>query len=143
MYRVGIENILGLKRIEDKGYEINPCVPDSWNEYELRIKNKTEDYIISVKRINRDKLEKAYNINKEKLYIKINNEIYSEKLIPRNAGHLDIEVFFSWYLLNKKITRKNHTILFHVYHMILLFIINIEILHESAQKNWNISKVRL
>ena len=95
MYRVGIENILGLKRIEDKGYEINPCVPDSWNEYELRIKNKTEDYIISVKRINRDKLEKAYNINKEKLYIKINNEIYSEKLIPRNAGHLDIEVFFS------------------------------------------------
>lgn len=94
MYRVGIENILGLKRIEDKGYEINPCVPDSWNEYKLRIKNETEDYVISVKRINRDKLNNIDNINKTNQTIKINNEICSEKIIPRNAGHLDIEVLF-------------------------------------------------
>ena len=86
MYRVGIENILGLKRVEDKGYEINPCIPDSWNEYELRIKNKTEDYIISVKRVNRD------NKNKTEKIVKINNEICNEKIIPRNAGHLHIQV---------------------------------------------------
>lgn len=89
MYRVGIENILGLKRIEDKGYEINPCVPDSWNEYKLRIKNNTEDYIISVKRASKD------NTNKIKKVIKINNEICSEEIIPRNAGHLDIEVLLN------------------------------------------------
>lgn len=51
MYRVGIENILGLRRVEDKGYEIKPCVPKEWNEYDIRIKNKTEDYKITVKRI--------------------------------------------------------------------------------------------
>ena len=69
-----------------KGYEINPCIPDSWNEYELRIKNKTEDYIISVKRVNRD------NKNKTEKIVKINNEICNEKIIPRNAGHLHIQV---------------------------------------------------
>ncbi|MGN0145155.1 MAG: GH36-type glycosyl hydrolase domain-containing protein, partial [Clostridium sp.] len=48
MYRVGIENILGLQRIKDKGYEIKPCVPEQWNEYEIRLKNETENYTIKV-----------------------------------------------------------------------------------------------
>ena len=39
MYKVGLENILGLKRIQNKGYKITPCVPDSWNEYEINIFN--------------------------------------------------------------------------------------------------------
>lgn len=50
MYKVGLENILGLKRIQNKGYKITPCVPDSWNEYEINIKDDVGEYHIVVKR---------------------------------------------------------------------------------------------
>jgi cyclic beta-1,2-glucan synthetase len=35
MYRVGLESILGLKR-RGAALSINPCIPASWPEYEVR-----------------------------------------------------------------------------------------------------------
>lgn len=80
MYKVGIEDILGLKKIENKGYIIEPCIPNSWSEYEIKIKNEKEDYNIKIIRNNK---EKGLYINNEKV---INN------IIPRNKGKLQIEV---------------------------------------------------
>ena len=62
MYKVGLEDILGLKKIEGKGYKIEPCIPEMWNEYDINIKNETEDYKIKVKRGE----DKGITINGEK-----------------------------------------------------------------------------
>ena len=87
MYRVGIENILGLQRHE-KCYEINPCVPAEWNEYEIRLKNKTENYIIKVKKVNN-------NIgDMSKIKIIINGKISERSIIPRHGGTMEIQVIF-------------------------------------------------
>ena len=79
MYKVGLEDILGLKKIEGKGYKIEPCIPEMWNEYDINIKNETEDYKIKVKRGE----DKGITINGEKA----NND-----LIPKGKGSLNIEV---------------------------------------------------
>ncbi len=101
MYRVGIENILGLRRIEDKGYEIKPCIPKSWNEYEIRIKNKTENYRILVKRIISGD-EHKYEQYQQEIQKKcedciskmlINGEVSKDNIIPRNSGSLTVEVY--------------------------------------------------
>ena len=101
MYRVGIENILGLRRIEDKGYEIKPCIPKSWNEYEIRIKNKTENYRILVKRIISGD-EHKYEQYQQEIQKKcddciskmlINGEVSKDTIIPRNSGSLTVEVY--------------------------------------------------
>lgn len=82
MYKVGIEDILGLKKHHEKGYIIDPCIPSDWNEYELKIKNKTEDYNIKV-------------IRSSKKMIKINGEVKEDMIIPRNLGTLEVEVYFN------------------------------------------------
>ena len=79
MYKVGIEDILGLKKVEGKGYIIKPCVPDEWKEYEINIKNKLEDYNILIRR------------GKEK-GIFINGEKQDNNLIPKDKGKLKIVV---------------------------------------------------
>ena len=81
MYKVGIEDILGLKKHHEKGYIIDPCVPSNWNEYELKIKNENEDYSIKV-------------IRSDKNMIIINGEVKEDMIIPRNLGKLKIEVHF-------------------------------------------------
>ncbi|VDG69892.1 cellobiose phosphorylase [Clostridium carnis] len=81
MYKVGIEDILGLKKHHEKGYIIDPCVPSDWNEYELKIKNENEDYSIKV-------------IRSDKNMIIINGEVKEDMIIPRNLGKLKIEVHF-------------------------------------------------
>ncbi len=48
MYRVGIEGILGLTFLNGKGFEINPCVPKEWNEYEITYIHKKCKYNIKV-----------------------------------------------------------------------------------------------
>ena len=48
MYKVGIEDILGIKQYGGEYYKITPCIPEKWNEFKVRIKNKTEDYNIKV-----------------------------------------------------------------------------------------------
>ena len=79
MYKVGLEDILGLKKIEGKGYKIEPCIPEMWNEYDINIKNETEDYKIKVKRGE----DKGITINGEKI---------NDELIPKDKGSLNIEV---------------------------------------------------
>ena len=79
MYKVGIEDILGLKKVEGKGYIIKPCVPDEWKEYEINIKNKLEDYNILIRR------------GKEK-GIFINGEKQDNNLILKDKGKLKIVV---------------------------------------------------
>ncbi len=82
MYKVGIEDILGLKKIEGKGYIIEPCVPESWNSYNINIKNEFEDYNIEVRR----------SKNGENKGIFINNKIFNDRIIPKNKGTLNILV---------------------------------------------------
>ncbi|WP_300383855.1 glucoamylase family protein [Clostridium sp.] len=79
MYIVGIRDILGLKTIEGKGYKIEPCIPESWNEYEIKINNEKEQYNIKIQR-------------GENKGMTINNKISLEKLIPKNQGKLDIKI---------------------------------------------------
>ncbi len=106
MYRVGIEDILGLKRVEDKGYKINPCIPKLWNEFEIKIQNDKEDYTIKVIRTeNIDKrknsnnlveLQVTSNLNKikeDKSKIIINGEKIDGNIIPRNLGKIDVVVY--------------------------------------------------
>ncbi|NFS65695.1 glycosyl transferase, partial [Clostridium botulinum] len=106
MYRVGIEDILGLKRVEDKGYKINPCIPKLWNEFEMKIQNDKEDYTIKViraddidKRKNSNNLvnlQVTSNLNKikdGKYKIIINGKKIDGNIIPRNLGKINVVVY--------------------------------------------------
>ena len=123
MYRVGIENILGLRKFKDKGYTINPCIPKDWNEFEVKITNEREEYTIKVSKISKQEYDskelgvnkkefdskefrvnkkenksKECEINKEEgninqIKIFINGKEIEDKIIPRNAGRLEIDVF--------------------------------------------------
>jgi cellobiose phosphorylase len=97
MYRVGIENILGLRKVKDKGYTINPCIPKEWNEFEIKITNEKEDYNIKISRLieaNESSKMEGNNATKEKeIKVYINGEEVEDKIIPRNAGKLEVEVY--------------------------------------------------
>jgi len=108
MYRVGIENILGLRKVKDKGYSIEPCVPKDWKEFEIKIKNEKEDYTIKVSRVSEDNNSKnnyesnsissisnltQNNINENRIEVVINGELIKDNLIPRNSDKLDIFVY--------------------------------------------------
>lgn len=54
LYRIGIENILGLKIQNDK-LSIKPCVPNNWNDYKIRYIYGESIYNIEVKRSETDK----------------------------------------------------------------------------------------
>lgn len=90
MYKVGLENILGLKRIQNKGYKITPCVPDSWNEYEINIKDDVGEYHIVVKRKNNN----IENKDRSKIEIILNNNLLDDNIIPKTPGKNEIKVFF-------------------------------------------------
>ncbi|MGL5378366.1 GH36-type glycosyl hydrolase domain-containing protein [Clostridium sp.] len=79
MYKVGIENIIGLKIVNGKGYKIEPCIPEDWNEYEIKINNEKEKYNI---RVIRGK-EKGITINGKKI---------EGDMIPKDSGELEIVV---------------------------------------------------
>ena len=77
-----------IKRVKNKGYKITPCVPDSWNEYELNIKDDVGEYHIVVKRGN-DSID---NENKGKIIL--NNKLLDDDIIPKSSGKNEIKVFF-------------------------------------------------
>ena len=79
MYKVGIEDILGLKHVEGKGYKVEPCVPEDWTEYNIKINNEKEHYDIKVIRGKENK-------------IRIDGK--EVDIIPKEAGTLKIEVEF-------------------------------------------------
>jgi len=81
---------LGLKKVKDKGYVIEPCIPKDWKEFEIKITNEKEDYCIKV-----FKLEKENgNINENQRRIIINGKVIEGNIIPRNAGKLEVEIYF-------------------------------------------------
>ena len=82
MYKVGLENILGLKHYKGEGYIIDPCVPKDWNEFEININNDKEEYNIKVKRGNEKK-------------IIINEKEIKGNIIPRNLGKTNIIVYYT------------------------------------------------
>lgn len=80
MYRVGIEGIIGLQLKGGKGFNIKPCIPDSWNSYEIVYKNNNAVYNISVKR----------GENKE---VKLDGKVIEDGLIPFfDNGVYNVEV---------------------------------------------------
>ena len=81
MYKVGIENILGLRKIEGKGYKIEPCVPKDWEEYSIMINNEKEQYNIKVTRGEENK-------------IFMNGTRISGELIPKDCGKQEILVIY-------------------------------------------------
>jgi len=81
MYKVGIENILGLKKIEGKGYKIKPCVPLDWEEYSIIISNEKEQYNIKV-------------TPGAKNEIFMNGTKITGELIPKDCGVQEILVKF-------------------------------------------------
>nr|WP_106058387.1 glucoamylase family protein [Clostridium vincentii] len=81
MYKVGIEDILGLRKIEGKGYKIKPCVPKGWEEYSLFINNDKEQYDIKVMPGEEDK-------------ILMNGTELTGELIPKDRGKQEILVIF-------------------------------------------------
>ena len=50
-YKVGIENILGLK-IENNVLKVEPCIPTQWKEYSIKYRYKTSIYNIKIKNQN-------------------------------------------------------------------------------------------
>ncbi|WP_017212033.1 GH36-type glycosyl hydrolase domain-containing protein [Clostridium beijerinckii] len=116
MYRVGVENILGLRKVQDKGYAINPCIPKSWNEFEIKITNEKEDYTIKVSRANNENRLNVNTKNNEQnnnyqsdvesipyssensdnqvvTKVVVNGEVMKDNLIPRNRGKLEVFVY--------------------------------------------------
>jgi cellobiose phosphorylase len=49
-YRTGIEGILGLKFKGEKGFTIEPCIPDNWPGYEMGYRKDRCQYNIKVRR---------------------------------------------------------------------------------------------
>ena len=47
MYRLAVEAILGLRRMGDR-LRIEPCIPQGWQEYSLRIRHGRSCYIVRV-----------------------------------------------------------------------------------------------
>ncbi len=47
MYRVGLEAILGFRKLGDE-LQIDPCIPPSWERYEIDYRHKSSIYRISV-----------------------------------------------------------------------------------------------
>ncbi len=48
MYRAGIESILGFKFKNNRGFTIDPCIPENWNEYDIKYKRNGCIYNIKV-----------------------------------------------------------------------------------------------
>ncbi len=48
MYRVGLEHILGFKKVGER-LLINPCIPKEWREYSIHYKYKNTRYTIIIK----------------------------------------------------------------------------------------------
>ncbi len=73
-YKVVIENILGIVIKENKIF-FNPCIPNEWDEYSIKISYKTLKYKINVKNKNKKQNEivtlKLDGVQQENKYIEI------------------------------------------------------------------------
>ncbi len=60
-YKVGIEDILGLRTHYGKGFNVTPCIPNSWEGFEINYKYKGAEYNI--------KVENSYKGTKKEIYL--------------------------------------------------------------------------
>ena len=83
-YKIGIENILGLK-IENKVLKMEPCIPKEWKEYSIKYRFGKSIYNIKVKN------ENGKNTGIEKLLL--NGKEMEEKkiLLNEDGGIFEIE----------------------------------------------------
>lgn len=83
-YKIGIENILGLK-IENKVLKMEPCIPKEWKEYSIKYRFGKSIYNIKVKN------ENGKNTGIEKLLLN-GREIEEKKiLLNEDGGIFEIE----------------------------------------------------
>jgi cellobiose phosphorylase len=75
MYRVGIENILGIRRSNDK-LLFEPCIPNNWKEYSVKYTFKNTIYNIVVK-------------NQNEVSIGVKQVILDSNIIEGNSIYLD------------------------------------------------------
>jgi len=47
LYRVGLENIIGLKMFPD-GFEVSPCIPSSWKNFEFNFDRNEINYVVQI-----------------------------------------------------------------------------------------------
>jgi len=73
MYRLGLEAILGLRRV-GKTLQINPCIPKDWSGYELTYRDGKTLYQIRV--------ENPEGINRGVKRVTLDGEVLPERAIP-------------------------------------------------------------
>jgi cyclic beta-1,2-glucan synthetase len=80
MYRAGLESILGFQ-LQGDLLRIRPCIPSTWNEFEIFYKWKTSEYRIIV---TKDK-NKGSKINNDEIQL-IDDGQKHEIIIYTDAG---------------------------------------------------------
>ncbi|MTI67917.1 MAG: glycosyl transferase [Firmicutes bacterium] len=70
MYKVGLEDILGFKKVDNRIY-LNPCIPSDWPEYTMKYNYNDSQYIINIK-------------NPNKIYEGIKEIKYDKKVIDKD-----------------------------------------------------------
>lgn len=80
MYRSGIDGILGLKLHQGLGFKVEPCIPPSWDGYEITYNKNDAVYHIEISRGE----EKGYFIN--------DTRVSEEYISWQNPGEYKIKV---------------------------------------------------
>jgi cyclic beta-1,2-glucan synthetase len=74
MYRLGLEAILGLRRVGAGGFRVDPCIPQGWPGYELSYRFGRTSYKISV--------ENPDGVNRGVKQVELDGEILPGDEIP-------------------------------------------------------------
>ncbi|MFD3155786.1 GH36-type glycosyl hydrolase domain-containing protein [Haloimpatiens sp. FM7330] len=69
MYRVAIDGILGLKLKGDKGFTIEPSIPNSWKEYKITYRKKNSIYKIKITKSDRKE-------------VKLDGKVLDDRIVP-------------------------------------------------------------
>ena len=84
-YKTGIENVLGLK-INNGVLRVEPCIPSSWKEYNIKYKWKNAFYNIVVRN------PSGKNTGVEKIFVNGNELENSKEIKLENNGIFNVEV---------------------------------------------------
>ena len=84
-YKTGIENVLGLK-INNGVLRVEPCIPSSWKEYNIKYKWKNAFYNIAIKN------PSGKNTGVEKIFVNGNELENSKEIKLENNGIFNVEV---------------------------------------------------
>jgi len=101
MYRVGIDGILGLKLRGDRGFKVEPCIPNSWDEYEIRYTKDEVVYNIKVKRTGNKNSKNSENSISNK------NSKYSSKNSGNKNSSYSYKNNYKKVILDGKIVKDN------------------------------------